>query len=123
MRGERGSASLAVVAVSMLAMASALVVLDVARVVDVRIRAQTAADAAALAAAVATYSGDPVREAGRFAALNGARLTRCRCPVDRSWETRVVEVSVAIGFDRWLLPFDRVEADARAEYQPVSSDG
>ncbi len=120
---ERGSASLAAVAVSMVVFVLGALVVDVARVVDTRLRAQTAADAAALAAAAATFESNPVTAADRYSRLNGARLVACRCRVDRSLGSRVVRVVVVIPIDPWLLPFDRVEASATAEYDPVSSTG
>lgn len=56
--------------------------LSVAGRAEARTRAQTAADAAALAAiaeALPYGTGQHRRLAERFAALNGARLTECRC--------------------------------------------
>jgi len=80
--GERGSvtvvaAGLLAVCV-LLAMASA----DVTRVLMAEDRAQTAADAAALAAAEALVSpsgGDPHAVASEYAAANGGALVSCTC--------------------------------------------
>lgn len=95
--------------------------LDAMRLIDIRIQARTAADAAALAAAVATYQGSaPTGEARRLAGLNGAALVTCRCPADRSFRSRAVTVVVEIPVDRWLLPVRRVRAEASAEYDPLA---
>ena len=80
----------------------------VAEVTSERVRAQIAADAAALAAvatAVPGLSGDPRATATRYAHLNGARLTDCWC---RPGAT-AVQVEVALG---------RVAARARAVFDP-----
>lgn len=78
---------------------------DVGRVAVTRARAQTAADAAALAAAAesaAPGSGAPVAAARAFAARNGARVTACDCaPLEHG-----AQVTVEI---------DGVPATARAE--------
>ncbi|MDF1595942.1 MAG: pilus assembly protein TadG-related protein [Acidimicrobiia bacterium] len=87
--------------------------------------AQTAADAAALAAAPVTFrpfgaTGSAVEEAGRFAGANGGRLIRCAgCEPDPSWNRRVVEVEVLVEVD--VLGFGRsvVSASAAAEFVPA----
>jgi hypothetical protein len=89
-----------------------------------RVEAAAAADAAALAAAPVTFlpfgaSGGPAEEAARFAALNGAELISCVCPIDRSWEARTVSVEVARAVG--LGPFGtlRITARSRAEFVPA----
>ncbi len=89
------------------------------------IDAAGAADAAALAAAPVTFrpfgaNGTPTQEAARFASHNGAKLIRCSCRVDRSWDTRtvtvVVERSVALpGLGRL-----KVRATSRATFEPAA---
>ena len=87
-----------------------------------RAAAQTAADASALAAAVATYPGtgrpSPVSEARRVAWLNHAILGICRCPVDRSLSARVVEVVAIVLVDVPIFGPLRVTAASRAEFDP-----
>ena len=90
-----------------------------------RMRATTAADAAALAAAPVTFlpfgaTGSPAQEAGRFARLNGASLVSCRCPIDRSFATRSAEVRVAVSVGLPLLGSVTVEATGRAEFAPAA---
>lgn len=97
---------------------------DVAQLVVARTRATTAADAAALAAAPVTFRGfgtdtTPEREAARFAALNGADLVDCRCPVDLSWSRRAVTVVVAFEVSLRLFGTRTVTAAAAAEFVPV----
>ena len=79
-------------------------------------RAQTAADAAALAAAgeVATgrTAGDAERTASLTAAANGARLLRCEC----GGSAVTVGVSVALPFSGPASGL--VRAAARAELHP-----
>ena len=124
MSGERGAAGvlLAGVAVVVALLGGALGLAGA--YLRARVEAAAAADAAALAAAPVTFlpfgaSGGPAEEAARFAALNGAELVSCTCPVDRSWEARTVTVEVArpIG----LGPFGtvRVTARSRAEFVPA----
>lgn len=118
---EGGSASL--LAVSLLAVLALVfaVGLDALRLIDIHTQARTAADAAALAAAVATHRGpSPTGEAQRLARLNGASMLSCRCPPDRSFRPRSVTVIVEMRVDRWLLPVRRVLADASAEYDPLA---
>jgi secretion/DNA translocation related TadE-like protein len=98
--GERGGATIAVLAVFVVGM---LLVLGAARVgaaLVARARAQTAADAAALAAADALALGrgpDAARtDAADTAADNGAQLVRCACDGPRVTVT-VEVVAPAIG--------------------------
>ena len=79
-------------------------------------RAQTAADAAALAAAgelaVGRTAGDAERTASLTAAANGARLLRCEC----AGPAVTVHVSVALPSSRPVSGL--VRAAARAELHP-----
>ena len=82
--------------------------IDVTSTFAQRARAQTAADAAALAAVAegTPYgAGDPRSAAVRFAELNGARVTNCLC--DRG--ATAVQVTVSV---------EGVVARARAVFEP-----
>jgi hypothetical protein len=88
-----------------------------------RVEATAAADAAALAAAPVTFlpfgaAGTPTEEAARFAAANGATLTSCVCPIDRSWDTRTVTVEVARTVRLGPIGAVTVMAKSRAEFAP-----
>ena len=125
MTRETGAVGLLAAALTALAVVLALMVIDVARVVAVRGQVVTAADAAALAAAPVTFSsfgtsGDPAREAAVVAAGNGARLVECRCPVDRSWDSRVVTVTAAMRTSLALLGNRELTATSSAEFRPVA---
>ena len=91
-----------------------LVMVDLLRALESKSRAQTAADAAALAAAqeLARPSGTtPSAMAARYAGLNGATVTECRC--ERQGSEAVITVRVAV--DLLFLGDDRsVSARARA---------
>ena len=120
---ERGSAAVALIGVVGVAMMLALGVGIVGSVLRGRTEANTAADAAALAAAPVTFlpfgaSGSPAQEASRFAARNGARLVSCACPVDESWEPRTVVVVVERRVS--IPPFGSIDvrATSRAEFVP-----
>ena len=101
---ERGSVT--VVAAAMMVIVAALVLgaTDVWRVLEVKSRAQTAADAAALAAAQSLALPDgvaPVEAATAFAAANGAELLSCSC--DSGQAEASVEVTVDVG-ELLLIP-------------------
>lgn len=86
-------------------------------------QAQSAADAAALAAAPVTFrpfgaSGTAREEAAIFAAANGAVLSLCVCPQDPSWDNRTVEVTVRRRVRLVLFGERSVEAKSRAEFAP-----
>ena len=114
---ERGS-----VTVLSAAVVAALVVLamgasDVARVLHAASRAQTAADAAALAAAQAFAIDEPGLEptelAAEYSVRNGAALETCAC--DRGTFEATVTVRLPVG-DLFLVAGDRtVRAVARAQ--------
>jgi secretion/DNA translocation related TadE-like protein len=97
-RSERGSVSLVLVAGIAVTLVLAMGVADLARVLVVRSRARTAADAAALAAAqeLAVPTGaDPASLAASYAEANGATLTACVCPPGSTEAD--VEVRVVVG--------------------------
>lgn len=89
-----------------------------------RTQATIAADAAALAAAVATYppagsAMDPGQAAGRVAMANGARLVECLCPRNAGLVARTVEVMTAVAVDVPVFGAITVRSVARAEFDPV----
>ncbi len=116
-RSERGSVSLLVVGVVGALLVVSMGAADVARVLHAASRAQTAADAAALAAAQALAIDDgghtPLDLAREYASRNGAELDVCACEPG----TFVAAVSVhVVAGDLFLVTGDRtVVARARAE--------
>jgi secretion/DNA translocation related TadE-like protein len=98
---ERGSVTVLVAAVLLLSGALALISVDLLRALEAKARAQTAADAAALAAAqeiAAPSSGSPVEVASEYAQRNGATLIECKCQVGGSEAVVRVEVPVRLVF-------------------------
>lgn len=87
-----------------------------------RTQAQVAADAAALAAAVATYppaSGpSPQMSAKEIARSNGAVLISCSCPRDESPSVRTVEVVAGVTTNVPIFGDVMVRASSRAEFDP-----
>ncbi len=85
-------------------------------------RAESAADAAALAAAVGTYppaaGAGPVAAARLAADGNGARLVACVCDVDLSLRARVAEVLVEVLVTLPVFGERPIRARARAEFDP-----
>lgn len=125
MRGDRGSAAVLLLAVVGLVLVLALGVADAGIAFSARLQAAAAADAAALAAAPVTFrpfgaAGSPAAEARRLAGANGAVLTKCLCPVDRSWRPRVVEVVVERRVQLFGLGTITVRASSRAEFAPAA---
>ncbi|MGH2684017.1 MAG: Rv3654c family TadE-like protein [Actinomycetota bacterium] len=97
MRSERGSASIVVAAAVAFGAILAAFSADVTRVVAARARAQTAADAAALAAAqelVAPSVRSPEDLAREYAARHGATVIECEC--DRGADEVVVTVRLEV---------------------------
>jgi secretion/DNA translocation related TadE-like protein len=95
---------------------------SIAALYSARNHANTAADAAALAAAVATYPAagaeDPLAEARRYARLNGAVVQSCRCPVDTSLRIRTVTVIVQLTVKVPFFGVLPIRAGARGEFDP-----
>ncbi|MGH2692004.1 MAG: Rv3654c family TadE-like protein [Actinomycetota bacterium] len=114
MKGERGSASLVMAAALGLAAILSALSADVSRVATARVRAQTAADAAALAAAqelVAPSSTSPAQAAEQYAGRHGAAITECNCDPGSDEALVTVELEVSLPF----LGGERtVSAEARA---------
>ena len=98
MTGERGSVSVVVAAVIVVVGVIAFGAADLTRVLETKAEAQSAADAAALAAAqeLALSSGDrsPEELAAEYAARNGAQLVSCACDPDSS--EAVVDVRMTV---------------------------
>lgn len=117
---ERGSAAVAAVTLGSFALAVGIGVVVAAGLVGARFRAETAADAAALAAVAAGFEpgGDPVAEAARFASLNGASLSACTCPVDLRPRRRVAAVEAVVAVDVPLVGEVAVSAVGLAELLP-----
>ena len=125
--GEGGSAVLTVpLAVVLFAMA-ALALGDLTGALVARARATTAADAAALAAAVEVALGGaapPEAAARTLARANGARLVSCTCPGPgaRPGGPATVVVEVAVPFRPRLVPGElTVRARARADAAPAAA--
>lgn len=116
MRGERGSVSVVVAGLVALVLAASLATADLVRALSAVARAQTAADAAALAAAqeVALPSGrEPEEVAAEYAARNGAALEACRC------EAGTFEASVGVRLPVGRLLLLGGGRTARAEARAV----
>lgn len=114
---ERGSVSVLVAAGVAALVVFSMGVADVARVMLAASRAQTSADAAALAAAQALAlderEPEPSALAAEYASINGAVLERCTC--DPGSFAATVEVRMPVG-DLFLFSDDRsVVSDARAD--------
>ncbi len=98
---ERGSVTVLTVAIVLFAAIVALVLVDLLRALGSKSMAQTAADAAALAAAqeIARPSGtQPSSMAADYARRNGAVLIECQCDRDAASAVVTVEVPVKVIF-------------------------
>jgi secretion/DNA translocation related TadE-like protein len=117
-QGDRGSVTVLTVTIVLFAAILALVLVDLLRALASKSVAQTAADAAALAAAqeIARPSGvRPAVMAADFARRNGATLIDCRCDP----ETAAAVVTVEVPVDVLFIGADReVRAKARAVVEP-----
>lgn len=123
MSEERGSAAVLLLAVAALVVVLTIGIADAGLALAARLQAAAAADAAALAAAPVTFrafgaEGDPADEARRFAKANGAVLISCRCPIDRTWRSRVAEVVVERRIELVGIGAVTVRASSRAEFSP-----
>jgi hypothetical protein len=109
---EQGSVSVLAIVVVVLAGALAFGVARTGRAAGTQARAETAADAAALAAAGALVrGGDPVGAAASSAADNGARLLACDCAGARAVVT--VRLAQARARARAEVRYECVVAGAR----------
>ncbi len=112
-RAEEGSVTVLVAAVLFLACALSLVSVDLLRALQAKSQAQTAADAAALAAAreLALATDQAPQAAADYALRNGGTLVSCQC----SPGTYEAIVDVEVPVDLVFVGSDRtVHARARA---------
>lgn len=123
MKRQRGSASLIVAATIGLAAILSALSADLARVATARTRAQTAADAAALAAAqelIAPSSLTPAEVAQEYAQRHSAEVIECRCRLGSDEVFVAVQAEVSLPF----LGGERlVPAQARAVVEPLEMVG
>ncbi len=120
---ERGSASIAIASAFAICLAATLAVSSLGLVWSAAVAAANGADAAALAAAVATFppaadAASPSSIASELAELNRTRLVSCVCPIDTSLRVRVAVVVVAVDVDVPFFGELSVERTARAEFDP-----
>lgn len=123
MTDENGAATLLMFAVVGLLATLAVATAGLAGIFAARGQANTSADAAALAAAVATYppaagGSLPVSAARRAAQHNGAQLASCSCPIDGSLHPRTVTVVAAVTVTVPLFGDLEIKGAARAEFDP-----
>jgi secretion/DNA translocation related TadE-like protein len=100
-RRQQGSVTVVTAGVMAVALVIALASADVARVLIAKGSAQTAADAAALAAAqdlVLPSETDPAQQAAAFAQANGASLVACECATGSTEAVVTVRVPVVLAF-------------------------
>ena len=115
MRRERGSVSIVVAAVVLLALVLSVGVADLARVLVARSHARTAADAAALAVAqelVLPSGATPDEVAAEYAERNDAILDDCLC--DAGTLEAIVTVSIVVEGFLLVTGTRTVTARARA---------
>ena len=122
MRAERGAVSIVAVTGALVLCLGALGAADLGAMLFARARAQSAADAAALAAVteqapVLERGSDPEQAARDEAERNGATLTRCECSVGSTEATVEVTITPRLGFlSGWFGRAAR--ASARAAIDP-----
>lgn len=124
MRAERGSVTLLAAASMSVTLLLGMLAVEATWLAAARLQAQTAAEAAALAAAPITFGSfgqvaDPAAEAARFAGANEALLVSCRCPIDPVWRSRIVTVQVEVKVRAGLFGITTVAAEASAEFDPT----
>ena len=121
-RRETGAISILVATGALLMTLFALAAADLGSLLYARARAQTAADAAALAAIVRQapileQGDDPEAAARETAERNGATLVSCHCSVGSMTATVIVELAPRASFvEGWSGRV--VRATARAELDP-----
>ncbi|GBE25677.1 hypothetical protein BMS3Bbin02_01965 [bacterium BMS3Bbin02] len=123
--GERGAASGLVLAIMIWGIILTWMVAAVAIAGSAKMRAESAADGAALAAAPVTFrpfgaQGSATAEAARFARANGAELLSCSCRSDSGWGVRTVEVQVVVYARVPGLAAVPVRATSRATFDPLA---
>lgn len=122
---QSGAASGLMLSVMVMAIVVVWMVAAVAIAGSAKMRAESAADGAALAAAPVTFrpfgaSGNAASEAARFARANGAELVSCSCPDDPTWDLRTVEVKVIVYARIPGLGKVAVRASSRATFDPLA---
>lgn len=124
MKAQRGSASLIVAAAMAFAAVVAAFSADLSRVTVARAEAQTAADAAALAAAqelIRPSGHSPIDVAEEYAERHDARLVSCACDPDATEAVVTVRAEVTLPL---LVQTRTVTASARAVVTaPRGSEG
>lgn len=116
---QEGNASVGILGLAGLVMILCLALADLAVFLLGRAQAQTAADAAALAAAAELVPGlgrDPEAQAELFAELNDGLLVECDCRRGAGEATVRVAVPIRLGILR-LSGLRNATASARAEVQ------
>ena len=118
---DRGAVAVVASAIAALALVLGAMLVDVTVLVAHRLRVAAAADAAALAAAPATFDGRETAwsAASSVAAANDVRLVTCRCDANRSLAPRRVEVVVADAVDLVFFGRHQVTAASAALYSPL----
>jgi len=120
---DRGSMAVALSGVTAVVALLGVAVAAIGMLYGARAQATNAADAAALAAAVATYppasSVDPVTAARQAAMANGVVLVSCRCPRDTSLAIRTVEVVAVVEVEVPVFGRVTVSSASRAEFDPM----
>lgn len=121
---ERGSVFPAVAGVVAVVATLTLATTSLGVIYAARETAANGADAAALAAAVATYppaagATGPEAAARAAAAANGALLMGCDCSVDLRLRPRVATVTTSVEVEVPLLGSVPVRARSRAEFDPL----
>ena len=124
MTGDRGGASVLVVGWVAVVVTIGVATASLGALIAAREQANTAAQAAALAAAVSTYppagtGAAPRALAVEFAERNASRLVSCRCPVDPTLRARVVVVTTALDVEVPIFGEVTVSAAARSEFDPA----
>jgi secretion/DNA translocation related TadE-like protein len=121
-RGQRGAVTIVAVTGALILCLGALGAADLGSMLLARARAQSAADAAALAAVtqqapILGRGTDPEQAARDEAERNGAALVRCDCTVGETMATVEVTVTPKLAFlSGWFG--SRARASARAALDP-----
>ena len=121
---ERGSMLPAVAGVVAVVATLTMATASLGVIYAARETAVNGADAAALAAAVATYQPaaggtGPKTAARAVATAKGALLVGCDCPVDPRLRARVATVTTSVEVEVPLLGRIPVRARSRAEFDPL----
>ena len=123
MNAEKGSAVVAMAGALAIIAVLSVAVAGLGTLYAARAKAQVAADAASLAAAVATYPPAserlPRASANDVARRNGAVILGCRCPRNESLSVRTVEVVTGVTVDVPVFGRLTVRGSSRAEFDPL----